>query len=207
MIKGSFTAISSPPTSRLRPDGTVKVLDFGLAKVSEEGTSSAGNPENSPTLTMEQATRAGTLVGTAAYMAPEQARGKPVDRRADIWAFGAVLYEMLTGRRPSLQGDTVSDTLAAVLTCEPDWTRVPAGTERLLRRCLEKDSKRRLRDIGDARFFLIADEPWQARLANREDRWLWKVSTGVLAIISAMAAPVPVGTLSAATPHPRQRRG
>src|SRR5437763_16908597 len=97
--------------------------------------------------------RAGVILGTAAYMAPEQARGKQVDKRADIWAFGVVLYEMLTGQR-LFKGETISDTLAAVLTREPEWTRVPPTAERLLRRCLERDPKQRLRDIGDARLLL-----------------------------------------------------
>ena len=108
----------------------MKVLDFGLAKSTEE-PAAAGSPESSPTLTLEQATRTGTVVGTAAYMAPEQARGKPVDKRAGIWAFGVILYEMVTGER-MFKGETVSDTLAAVLTKEPEWARVPPRVERLL---------------------------------------------------------------------------
>jgi serine/threonine protein kinase len=142
-----------PANIKLRPDGTVKVLDFGLAKaLASDGTESVG----ASTVT-SPATGVGTILGTAAYMAPEQARGKPVDKRADIWAFGAVLYEMLSGRRV-FGGDTVSDTLAAVLTSDPDWSALPAttppGVRRLLRRCLEQDVKRRLRDIGDARLEL-----------------------------------------------------
>src|SRR5439155_2605668 len=118
-----------PANIKIRPDGTVKVLDFGLAKISDDSLA-GGSPENSPTMTLEQATRAGAIMGTAGYMAPEQARGKSVDKRADIWAFGVVLYEMVAGQR-LFQGETVSDTLAAVLTKEPEWHGVPPRTERL----------------------------------------------------------------------------
>jgi len=139
----------------VRPDGTVKVLDFGLAKAFEP---EMGSPDasQSPTLSA-RATQAGVILGTAAYMSPEQARGKRVDRRTDIWAFGAVLYEMLTGRRAFVGGD-VTETLAEVIKSEPDWSRLPAATpvaiHRLLRRSLEKRAERRLRDIGDARLEL-----------------------------------------------------
>src|SRR5262249_38758677 len=127
-----------PANIKLTADGKVKVLDFGLAKAMERPVP-AGDPSISPTLTME--TRAGVIMGSAAYMAPEQARGAAVDKRADIWAFGVVLYEMLTGREP-FAGATVSDTLAAVLRAEPDFTAVPVRAQKLLRRCLEKDLKR-----------------------------------------------------------------
>ena len=142
-----------PANIKLRSDGTVKVLDFGLAKAMEPASTSA-HTMHSPTLSMH-ATQAGIILGTPAYLSPEQARGKPVDKRADIWAFGLVLYEMLTGRA-AFAGDTVTDIIAAVVTREPDWTAVPAATpasiRRLLARCLEKDPKRRVRDIGDVRF-------------------------------------------------------
>ena len=140
-----------PANVKITPDGVVKVLDFGLATAAVEST--AGDAASSPTLTISP-TRDGTILGTAAYMAPEQARGATVDKRADIWAFGVVLYEMLTGK-PMFSGETVSDILAGVLRAEPDWSALPADTppsvRRLLRRCLERDRKRRLRDIGDAR--------------------------------------------------------
>ena len=141
-----------PANVKVRPDGTVKVLDFGLAKAIE-GNVDAQDVE--PTRTA--GTEAGVVLGTAAYMSPEQARGQAVDRRTDVWAFGCVLFEMLTGRR-AFEGDTVSDTLANVLTREPDWRLLPAETSprvtRLIRRCLEKDLRRRLRDVGDIRIEL-----------------------------------------------------
>src|ERR1700756_5451926 len=120
-----------PSNVKLTADGNVKILDFGLAKALETPTP-YGNPSISPTLTLE-GTRAGMILGTAAYMAPEQARGKPVDKRADIWAFGVVLYEMLTGEQLH-RGETVSDTLASVLKEDPDWSRVPLKFQPLLRR-------------------------------------------------------------------------
>jgi len=130
----------------------VKVLDFGLAKAAEESPA-AGDPSDSPTRTIS-ATSTGVILGTPAYMSPEQARGAAVDKRADIWAFGVVLYEMLTGRH-LFRGETMSDTLADVLKTDPDWkalpTETPASIRRLLRRCLERDCKRRLPDIVDAR--------------------------------------------------------
>jgi eukaryotic-like serine/threonine-protein kinase len=138
----------------------VKVLDFGLAKAVAPGFSPAHadadlkvGATDSPTLST-LATQPGMILGTAAYMSPEQAKGLRVDRRCDIWAFGCVLFEMLTGRK-AFEGETISDVLAAVLTKEPDWNALPdttpAGIQRLVRRCLVKEAKQRLRDIGDAR--------------------------------------------------------
>src|SRR6185436_5660584 len=142
-----------PANVKVRPDGTVKVLDFGLAKAMESGAAAAGpgliGLSQSPTITSPAMTQLGMILGTAAYMAPEQASGKPVDKRADIWAFGVVLWEMLTGRR-MFEGETISHVLAAVLTREPDLTAVPSRVQVLLSRCLEKDPRKRLRDIGDA---------------------------------------------------------
>ena len=144
-----------PANIKVRPDGTVKILDFGLAKALATDGSGAG-VMNSPTLTM-RATQMGVILGTAAYMAPEQAKGKVVDKRADIWAFGVVLYEMLTGRGPFI-GETIPETLAQVMTREVDLTtlpdRTPPQVHRLIARCLEKEPKQRLRDIGDARLIL-----------------------------------------------------
>src|SRR5262249_47388122 len=138
----------------------VKVLDFGLAKAVANGAGASdleqATLEQATTITAD-ATSAGVILGTAAYMSPEQARGKPVDKRADIWAFGCVLYEMLAGRR-AFSGDTMSDTIAAILEREPSWDQlpdaIPVPLHRLLRHCLEKDPKRRLRDIGDTRMEL-----------------------------------------------------
>ncbi len=139
-----------PGNIKVTPDGKVKVLDFGIAKTFGADPSTA-DASRSPTLT---STQAGTVLGTPAYMSPEQARGRPVDKRTDIWSFGCVLYEMLTGRK-AFGGATVSDTLAAILAREPDWSAVPSSAPRevhqLLHRCLEKDANRRLRDAGDAR--------------------------------------------------------
>jgi Tol biopolymer transport system component len=150
-----------PANVKLAADGTVKVLDFGLAKALGPATTSGAEPMNSPTLTA-RATQLGVILGTAAYMAPEQAKGRSVDRRADIWAFGVVLYEMLTGKR-AFEGDDVSDVMASVLKTEPDWSAVPRDTppavQRLLRRALEKDPRRRLSSIGDARLELDEIEP------------------------------------------------
>ena len=144
-----------PANIKVRPDGTVKVLDFGLAKALDPVASApVVGVQNSPTVTSPMMTGRGIILGTAAYMAPEQARGRAVDKRADIWAFGVVLYEMLTGER-AFKGDDRSDVLAAVLRQDLDWTRLPTSTpppiRRLLERCLERDPRRRLRDIGDAR--------------------------------------------------------
>ena len=150
--KGIVHRDLKPANIKLTADNKVKVLDFGLAKAFEGEAASGGNLTSSPTLTLE-ATREGMIMGTAGYMSPEQARGKPVDKRADIWAFGVVLFEMLTGKT-TFEGETVSDTLAAVLRADIDWKQLPPDTpprvRRLLQRCLERDAKKRLRDIGDA---------------------------------------------------------
>src|SRR5262245_34987864 len=148
--KGIIHRDLKPANVKITPDGKVKVLDFGLAKAMEPGTS---NPSlsNSPTLSMA-ATNAGVILGTAAYMSPEQAKGRTIDKRTDIFAFGCVLYEMLAGHR-TFDAEDVSETLAAVLMKEPDWaalpTAMPSAVITVLRRCLQKDPKRRVRDIGD----------------------------------------------------------
>jgi serine/threonine-protein kinase len=167
-----------PANVKIRDDGTVKVLDFGLAKVMEPPDTLPIAASRSPTITTPAMTQAGVILGTAAYMIPEQARGKPADRRADIWAFGCVLYEMLTGVR-AFPGDTVTETLASVLMREPDWSlvpsQVPSPMRVLLRRCLQKDPRARLADMSTA-LVLIEELPSLASAlasetsANRSNR-------------------------------------
>jgi serine/threonine protein kinase len=151
--KGVVHRDLKPANIKITPEGKVKVLDFGLAKALSEDPSSSGLDLSSAP-TSAGMTRAGVILGTAAYMSPEQARGRPVDRRTDTWAFGCILYELLAGRR-TFAGDTASDSMAAILKQEPDWAALPAETpaaiRNLLRRCLQKDRDRRLQSIGDAR--------------------------------------------------------
>jgi Tol biopolymer transport system component len=169
-----------PGNIKIKPDGTVKVLDFGLAKV---GVTPSASSENSPTISMA-ATQAGVILGTAAYMAPEQARGKPIDRRADIWAFGVVLYEMLTGER-LFKGEDITETLAAVVMKEPDLGKVPAEMRPLLQRCLEKDPKKRLRAAGDMDLLLV--EQNAAPSPSRFGRAGWAVAAAAVLALAALA--------------------
>ena len=210
-----------PANIKVREDGTVKVLDFGLAKAMDPVGTSSAELMNSPTFTANM-TQMGVIMGTAAYMSPEQARGKPVDKRADIWSFGVVLFEMLIGRG-LFAGETVSDTIAKILEREPDWSALPASTpakvRELLRRCLEKDLKKRQRDIGDTR---IEIEEALASLASTigatqavpqaAPRWLSgrALALGAALILAGAAAGIVIwtamgfrsGASSAASPDP-----
>jgi eukaryotic-like serine/threonine-protein kinase len=186
-----------PANIKVRPDGVVKVLDFGLARAFDPTPASVTEAMESPTMTSPaNMTDSGVILGTAPYMSPEQARGKVVDKRTDIWAFGCVLFELLAGRRP-FDGETSSDTMAAILAHEPDWTALPAATSPrlrgLLQRCLEKDSKRRLRDIGDARIeieHVIGELEIAGTAASRGRRLArWTVLTaGVVLVLAGVYA-------------------
>ncbi len=182
--KGIIHRDLKPANIKLKPDGGVKVLDFGLAKVAEQAAA-AGSAEESPTVAMG-GTITGQIMGTAAYMAPEQARGKTVDKRVDIWAFGVVLYEMLTGRR-MFDGETISDVLAGVLTREPDLTRVPIKARRLLLCCLQKEPKRRLRDIADAWDLLDEAQPLSRGRGSARLSWATAGAATIVAIIALWA--------------------
>ncbi len=213
--KGIMHRDLKPANVKVTPEGKVKVLDFGLAKALADEPASS-DPGQSPTLSLA-ATRAGTILGTAAYMSPEQARGKRLDRRTDIWAFGCVLYELLAGRS-AFGGEGVPDTLARVMEREPDWEKLPAATpaklRELMRRCLQKDRANRLRDIGDARFDLEAaptgEEPLPHGRGSAWGRsWLaWAVAAvaAVVAVWSLLRAPPPAPRRTAhlAIPVPRE---
>ena len=213
-----------PANVMVPSSGRVKLLDFGLAKALDADSAGGSSPQltQSPTIT-GRATAAGMILGTAAYMSPEQARGKPVDKRADIWAFGAVVYEMLTGRR-AFEGETVSDMLAAVLKTDPDWNALPSETpgnvRKVLRRCLERDRDRRFHDIADARIELESapDEPaaltshsgGQARGKSSAAPWaaaaIFFVAAAVLAalLLSRRSPPRPAVRASILVPPKTQ---
>jgi len=184
-----------PANIKLRPDGTVKVLDFGLAKAldgtPEGGRFARGDVSQSPTLTSPAVTNAGVILGTAAYMSPEQAKGSVVDKRADIWAFGAVLFEMIAGRAP-FNADNTTELLGAVVLKEPEWSGLPAATppriRELLARCLEKDPTRRLRDIADARYELSHIAAPVANAAHARSRSIVRHPALWFAIGAALAA-------------------
>jgi Tol biopolymer transport system component len=182
-----------PANIKVRADGTVKVLDFGLAKTNDPAGASSANAMNSPTLSIH-ATQAGIILGTAAYMSPEQAAGKPVDTRSDLWAFGVVLLEMLTGRQ-AFGGESISQVLAAVLKDEPDLAALPPHTppeiRTLLRRCLQKDRKRRLADAGDARLEI------EEALAGPAPETATAAAPAAAAVTSRFARYGPIALLSA----------
>jgi serine/threonine protein kinase len=199
-----------PANIKLRPDGTVKVLDFGLAKAMEP-VGLTSNASRSPTITTPaMMTGVGVILGTAAYMSPEQARGKPIDTRTDVWAFGCVLFEMLTGQR-AFEGELISDVLAAILKTDPNWQAMPTGTpaalRRLVGRCLEKDPKRRLQAIGEARVQIEdllagASEPMRPVALIGKRLWPRLALVAVLALaIGAAGAFTATWRVGAASPR------
>jgi Tol biopolymer transport system component/predicted Ser/Thr protein kinase len=195
-----------PGNVMLKADGAVKVLDFGLAKIGPRTAASDGeDPDLSPTLSMA-ATQAGVVLGTAAYMAPEQARGKPVDKRADIWAFGVVLYEMVTGKR-LFTGEDLTDTLASVVKIDPDLSAVPLELQPLLKKCLAKDPRNRLRDIGGVDAYLDlgkAQGPAPSAAASAAPR-SWRALAGAaVAVLAIAGVSAWAGMRSAPVPPPPQ---
>jgi serine/threonine protein kinase len=202
--KGIIHRDLKPSNVKITPQGKVKILDFGLARAFHEQISEV-DLAKSPTITADM-TKPGVILGTAAYMSPEQATGRPVDKRADIWAFGCVMYECLTGRR-AFVGETITETLAAVLKGEPDWSALPASTPGitrfLLRQCLQRDPARRLRDIADGRFQIaeglaaegevaISDQP--ARTSSLRGKGPWALAAlgfalAILALIEKASKP------------------
>jgi len=194
-----------PANIKVRDDGTVKILDFGLAKALEPKQPSGINVTQSPTITTPaRMTGIGVILGTAAYMAPEQAKGQRADRRSDVWAFGCVLFEMLAGQR-AFRGDDVSDTLAEILKGQPDWHLVPRSTppaiDRLLRRCLDKNPRRRMQHMGDVAIEL---EEMAGPLSDgngggiaprslRVERSAWAAA---LVVVSAAAGAVVIAIIS-----------
>jgi serine/threonine-protein kinase len=193
--KGIIHRDLKPANVKVTPEGKVKVLDFGLARALHDQASKA-DLSHSPTITDEM-TRPGVVLGTAAYMSPEQAKGKVVDRRADIWAFGCVLYECLTARR-AFRGDGITEVMARILEAEPDWSQLPIDTppvvRSLLRRCLQKDPNIRLHDIADARVEILEgiSEPAEVIAVSQRFSLLWLLSIGaailVIGLLSGMVA-------------------
>jgi eukaryotic-like serine/threonine-protein kinase len=197
-----------PANIKVRDDGTVKVLDFGLAKLAETGRAGQDDPSQSPTLTSPAAmTQMGVILGTAAYMSPEQARGRAVDKRTDVWAFGAVLYEMLTGRR-AFDGEDVTEMMAAVVKDAPNWTALPADVPphvvTLIQRCLEKDRNARIGDIAVARFLLaghatgsaspVVAAPARSAAAGWRQTLPWVIAGAVIGTLAGWVIPRGAGS-------------
>jgi len=200
-----------PANIKVREDGTVKVLDFGLAKAIGPAAGLSPGASQSPTITMPAVTEAGVILGTVAYMSPEQVRGKTIDKRTDIWAFGCVLFEMLIGRG-IFTGDTASDTIAAILEREPPWSalpaQTPAGIRQLIRRCLDKDPRRRLRDIGDARIEIDdvqSGSPQDGRVAPMPAASRRRLAWSVVAALALIATAVNVWALRRTPGSPEVR--
>ena len=200
-----------PANIKVRPDGTVKVLDFGLAKALEPMGALSSSLSMSPTITTPAMTQAGMILGTAAYMSPEQAKGRTVDKRSDVWAFGCVCFEMLTGTR-AFEGEDVADTLANVLKREPDWTALPADVpdqiRLLIKRCLEKDRKARISDVGVARFLLTETMPTDAAAAvtatGSASRRRIVAAASVTLLVGAAVAALATWALTRPAPSTRQ---
>jgi Tol biopolymer transport system component len=188
-----------PANIKLTPDDKVKILDFGLAKALEPAPAAPADLTHSPTVMSPAITQVGVILGTAAYLSPEQAKGRGVDKRADVWAFGCVLYEMLTGRRP-FAGAAPTEMLAAIVRDEPEWTSLPRDTppaiRGLIKRCLRKDPAQRMHDIGDVRIEIedalgrTPDEAADDERAERKPlaRWIWPTLLGVFVVVAALAA-------------------
>src|SRR5439155_14209989 len=215
-----------PANIKIRPDGVVKVLDFGLAKamarsdvVKPSGSGVPSGAESrhdgvsqSPTLATPAMTGLGTVLGTAAYMAPEQAKGKAVDKRADIWAFGAILFEMLAGRR-LFDADSVAESIGFIVAREPDWSALPSSTpiriQQLLRRCLTKDPKERLRDIGEARIVLARPDDSTTSVAGaalgRQFTLGAALGAAVMLVVAALTAALFASRTSSAHAPPLRR--
>lgn len=187
--KGIIHRDLKPANIKITPEGVVKILDFGLAKAMDTSQSMEMDPGNSPTLTMG-ATAVGTILGTAAYMAPEQAKGKTADKRSDVWSFGVVVYEMLTGKH-LFQGESVVEILGGVLNKEPDFSAAPARLHRLLQWCLQKDRKKRLAAISDARGLLDEETAPVAVPQAAGRQWLWPAVTAGLAVATGVALWAP----------------
>jgi eukaryotic-like serine/threonine-protein kinase len=202
-----------PANIKVRPDGTVKVLDFGLAKAMEPTGALSPSMSRSPAITTPAMTQAGMILGTAAYMSPEQAKGRAVDRRSDVWAFGAVLFEMLTGQR-AFAGEDVSDTLANVLKMEPDWERLPANVpprvRQVIRACLHKNAKQRIGDVQDVRLALegafetLVPDGGVMTGPRRTERLVWLSTVAVVMLLAAVQS-ARVWRQASSMPSPQMR--